>query len=198
MNQYEPESHFLLSLPDFPKMGVYVDLGCGHPIAHSQTHFVRDLGWKGVAVDGNPDYWQDWKDRGLEHCFVSGVIHHGFNARFAIHENSQTSRLSPTAEMDHPEKWGINRIVEQKPLRLGAILEERGIEKIDLLTIDLEGAEWEALTQMDMGLHNPTFIISEFKTESSEDDYRVLNSLMHRRYEVIWINGGNIIYRKKP
>lgn len=197
MNHYEPESHFLLSLPDFPKMGVYLDLGAAHPVAHSQTHFVRDLGWHGVAIDGNPDYWNDWNDRGLADSFVIGVIHHGFKARFAIHENSQTSRLSPSIETDHPEKWGINRIVEQKPLRLGFILEERGIEKIDLLTIDLEGAEWEALTQIDLKLHDPTYIVSEFKTTEAEDDYRVLNMLPHFGYEVIYINGGNIIYRKR-
>ena len=36
-----------------PEKGFYVDIGCEHPFNHSNTAFLRDRGWKGLAIDGN-------------------------------------------------------------------------------------------------------------------------------------------------
>lgn len=176
---------------------VYVDLGCSHPTNRSLTSFCRDLGWRGVAIDGNPDYGKDWEAVGFKDHFFCGILSDKPFARFAIHENSFTSRISESTETDHPEKWGINRIVEHYAVPLNQILAIRGIDHIDLLTIDLEGAEFDVLQTLDFEKHSPSFIIAEYDTAGVGIDCRVCNFLLGKGYEVIQQFPSNLIYRRK-
>lgn len=210
---YEPESQWLKwhdtpqgrrCLPlfcapvlDGQEPPVYVDLGCAHPINKSLTHFVRDLGWRGVAVDGNGDYEKDWAQVGYRsHLFIT-VLSNKPSARFVTHENAFTSRISESEAMDRPEQWGIKRVEERQCLALESILLAFEIERIDLLTIDLEGAELEVLQTLDWERHNPSFIIAEYDTAGVGIDCRVCNWLLARGYEVVQMFPSNLIYRRK-
>jgi hypothetical protein len=46
-----------------PQRGIYLDVGAGHPEINSNTAFLRDRGWRGLAVDANPDYGPHWIGR---------------------------------------------------------------------------------------------------------------------------------------
>lgn len=35
--------------------GVYVDIGCWHPVKASNTYFFNLRGWKGICIDPNPE-----------------------------------------------------------------------------------------------------------------------------------------------
>jgi len=208
MTKYEPESewfllHSGLSVPfmlrsrladeDF----VYVDLGCGHPTNKSLTSFVRDRRWRGVAVDGNAEYEKDWIEVGYGNHFCHALLSDQPRARFAIHDNAFTSRISESPETDHPERWGIKHIIERDTVPLNSILEQRGIGKIDLLTIDLEGHEFAVLNTLDFEKHSPLFIISEYVTQGESTDPRVCQMLLKRGYEVVHMTESNIIFRCK-
>lgn len=208
MTNYEPESewfllHSGLTIPlmlrsrladeDF----VYVDLGCGHPTNKSLTSFVRDRGWRGVAVDGNGDYEKDWIEAGYGSHFCHAILSNEPRVRFAIHENAFTSRISESPETDHPERWGINRIIESETLPLGHLLSRYKIGKIDLLTIDLEGHEFAVLNTLDFEKHSPLFIISEYVAQGEGTDPRVCQMLLQRGYEVVHMTEPNLIFRRK-
>lgn len=206
MTYYEPESewlrqpspngcHPLFILPSTSH--VYVDLGCSHPTSKSLTHFVRDLGWRGVAIDGNPDYEKDWIDAGYHSHFLRAILSPTPRARFAIHENCFTSRLSDSPATDRPELWGINRVVEEDVHPLNFLLQMRGIEKIDLLCCDLEGNEFDVLQTLDWEKHQPSFIISEYVTHGEGVDPRVAVMLLARGYEIIHVTESNFIFRRK-
>lgn len=210
MTTYEPESMWLIS----PSPGLihtlffalapdpsrnYVDLGCSHPVNKSLTAFVRDLGWRGLAVDGNPDYQKDWDEAGFGKHFRHAILSWKTwqKARFAIHDNSFTSRISESVENDRPEMWGINRVIEEYPIPLEELLTAHQIEKIDLLCVDLEGAEYHILKTLDFEKHQPSFIISEYVTHGEGIDPRVCRMLLDRGYEVIHMTESNLIYRRK-
>lgn len=206
---YEPESEWFLG-HDTPKgqmaismffypdnERIYVDLGCAHPINKSLTHFVRDLGWRGVAVDANPAYALDWQKAGFGEHFECAILSDQPEVRFAFHENSFTSRISPTEATDHPERWGIDAIVTAPTTPLNRILEQRGIGRIDLLTIDLEGHEFALLQTLDFEKHTPAFIISEYVTAGEGVDTRACCFLLGKGYEVVHMTESNIIYRRK-
>ena len=36
------------------KKGIYLDVGCFHPIRQNNTYLMHQLGWKGVNIDLNP------------------------------------------------------------------------------------------------------------------------------------------------
>lgn len=203
---YEPESYWLgqneqlfakepwgYALPGL----TYVDLGCAHPINKSLTHFVRDLGWRGVAIDANEAYRDEWNAADYGHHFVRAVLSDKPFVRFAYHENSFTSRISPSEATDHPDWWGINAIREEPATNLNDILAERTIGHIDLLCIDLEGYEFPVLQTLDFEKHTPTFIVSEYVTQGAGIDARVCNFLVARGYEVVRMTESNLIYRRK-
>ncbi len=204
MSKYEPESEWLRNNIVFcaTTMGhkpdpVYVDLGASHPSNKSLTSFVRDLGWRGLAVDANPDYTNDWAAAGFGSHFVCAVLSDQPTARFVTHENSFTSRISDSPETDHPEQWGIKRIEERITVPLNALLEQHGIEKIDLLTIDVEGMEFSILQTLDLEKHQPAWIIAEYVTAGIGVDVRVADYLLERGYEIVKLFSSNIIYRRK-
>jgi FkbM family methyltransferase len=199
MTVYEPESEWFISNTDTIEgdHNIYVDIGAAHPINKSLTHFVRDRGWSGVAIDGNSDYEHDWIQAGYGSHFCHALLSDQPRARFAIHDNAFTSRISDSPETDHPERWGIKHIIERDTVSLNAILEQRGIGKIDLLTIDLEGHEMEVLSTLDFEKHSPLFIISEYVTQGESTDPRVCQILLKRGYEVVHMTESNLIFRRK-
>lgn len=196
---YEPESEWLLNngLVWKHSTGVYVDLGAAHPINHSLTSFVRDLGWRGVAVDGNYEYTLDWENAGFRSHFFPGLLSDQPEARFAVHNNSFTSRISPTVEHDRPDLWGINRIEERDCLSLNYILQRFKIEKINLLTCDLEGMEARVLATLDWEKHQPSFVIVEYITEGLGIDCAAVNLLISKGYELIQMFPSNMIFKRK-
>ena len=38
----------------YDKKGIYLDLGCFHPIRQNNTYLLHKLGWKGINIDLNP------------------------------------------------------------------------------------------------------------------------------------------------
>ena len=195
---YEPESNWLNdNFFNQATNGTYVDLGAGHPIRCSLTSFVRDKGWNGVAVDGNPDYEKDWRDAGFLHHFRCAVLSQNAKARFVIHENSFTSRISDTPDTDNTSEFGINRIVEVDTVPVNAILESAGIGKVNLLTVDLEGNEFEVMRTLDFKKHDPDLIVSEYVTQGDGTDPRAANLLISMGYEIVHVTEANMIYRKK-
>lgn len=204
----EPESQWLLDRAGPPfnicwkAVGhpgpTYVDLGCSHPENKSLTALFRELGWRGLAIDANPDYAQDWADAGFGSHFVCAVLSDQPTARFVTHDNCFTSRISDLPENDHPEKWGIKSIEERSTVPLNHLLDVHEIGKIDLLTIDLEGHEFAVLKTLDFEKHSPAWIIAEYVTAEVGVDPRVAQFLTQEKgYEVMHLTGSNIIYRRR-
>ena len=44
------------------KKGVYIDVGCNHPIKFNNTYLLYKRGWSGINIDGL-DNMQAWMDR---------------------------------------------------------------------------------------------------------------------------------------
>lgn len=197
--RYEPESEWFIAntICTPGDHNIYVDLGAAHPTNKSLTHLLRDLGWRGLAVDANPDYRADWEAAGFGDHFVCAVLSDASTVRFCTHENAFTSRISDFPEGDKPEKWGIKRITVEPARQINDLLNEHRIEKIDLLSIDLEGHEFAVLKTLDFERHSPAFIIAEFVTAGEGTDPRVCNFLLSKGYEVVFMSESNLIYRRK-
>jgi len=52
---------FVLSLLDGKRNGIYLEIGSGHPIVHSNTYLLeKEFGWKGISIDINPALCYDF------------------------------------------------------------------------------------------------------------------------------------------
>lgn len=178
------ENIFLPRWGALPPWGTYVDLGCAHPQRYSNTAFLRDLGWRGLAVDGNRDYWQHWGPEmaGSTH-FVHAVIGNGEDVPFRIEENSALSRIGEGGQM-----------VPSRTLQ--SILDEYQVGRIDVLSLDLEGSEFDAIQTFNLKLHQPWIIVAEFNTAGLGEDDRLRRLLAKtNRYDMVHATVSNQIFQ---
>ncbi len=169
-----------------PLIGTYVDVGASYPKANSQTAFLRDMGWGGVAIEGNGMIRADWQMEGFSDHFYAAVVSIHPVVRFHLHENSYWSRISGLGKACHTST-------------LQEILCERGIEKIDFLSIDVEGEEFNVIQTFDIERHQPSIIVAEYDTAEIGKDYRLLEYLLKSgKYAAVHQTASNIIYVRTP
>lgn len=159
------EDLFLTSLLGYEKTGgVYVDVGCYHPIALSNTYIFYQRGWKGVAIDANPSWANDWqKYRPLDR-FVNAAVSSNVGSMVYVMNKRYPAcnRLLAEAPVStSPDETSIN--VPTRPLNniLDEVLPD---PQIDLLSVDCEGHDLEILQTFDFSRRKPVVIAAEDPT----------------------------------
>jgi FkbM family methyltransferase len=147
--------------------GTYVDVGAHHPFRFSNTQLLYERGWRGLNIDATAE--------GIDHF----VRHRSrdINVRAAIGSRSGTARLyhfdDPALNTldDGRAQWlesntgyRIERVEVVPVRRLDDVLATEGRDVggvLDLLTIDVETAEFEVLHSLDLDVHRPRVIVLE-------------------------------------
>lgn len=130
-----------------PEKGFYVDIGAGHPFTTSNTAFLRDRKWEGLAIDGNLAWAPEWD--GIP-AFHSAVISSQPSVSFyESQDNPYWSRICENGQ------WREAETIEQ-------LLERFGIFKFDFLSVDTEGTEFEILQMFDFEKHDPQIVVAEY------------------------------------
>lgn len=122
--------------------GFYVEVGSGDGVTNSNSKFLDELGWKGVCVDPFPTNMENRTCQMFKEV-VSGRT--GLRVQFraagglgGIHDNLGRCKENETVR-NAP-------LVEFKTVTLDDILERAKAPKfIHYMSIDIEGAEYEAL-----------------------------------------------------
>jgi hypothetical protein len=169
------EDLWIIQNVKLPDNGFYVDLGCAWPEQYSNTAFLRKRGWRGLCVDGNPIYAPKWKD--VEE-FTCAIIGDGNPALFEANGVPELSRV------------GSGQIVPT--IRLCDLLSNQ--TRVDVLSCDLEGHEFEALRTFDWQKFRPQVVISEYNTYGIGEDFRVRDMLLELGYAVRHQTKANLIY----
>lgn len=150
--------------------GVFVEVGANDPTSpESQTHHLeRDLGWTGLLIEPIP-YLASLarKERPM-----SVVCEYACTApnKVGILEllipkvgnDLVTGHASLEANIDEHNYQNFEK-VQVKAVTLGDLCREKGITQIDLLSIDVEGAELDVLRGADLANTRPVLILLEDK-----------------------------------
>lgn len=166
--------------------GVFLDVGCAWPIDANNTYYLeKHLGWTGIGVDALSDYAEAWQRERPASRFFSFLVtdRSGGTGTFFKSPNtglSSTDRDSASGknfgdEME-PEK------IEIPMITLDDLLEREGIEKIDLLSMDIEGHEPKALAGFDLERFQPELVVIEGKKGSVARYFRRHGYEQIRRY----------------
>lgn len=188
------EDIFIDALGILPANGFYVDAGCARPDIGSNSAFLRDRGWIGANIDGNPVYEPAWNGVGPFTCCVLGD---GQPVQFGVGGVPELSRkgsgeVMPTRRLDDLLQFSPN---------------------VDFLTVDLEGGEFDALQAFDWKKNRPRVICVEYSTwlsgptppldpplvfidlaKNAVEDMRVKEFLESMGYKVVHQNVANFIY----
>ena len=156
---------------DVFKPHTYVDVGAYDSIDHSVTYLLYLRGWKGVVFDPSLSTlksFQRWRKKDI---FINAVVGEkdGIDVEFfipkrALGDQSLTSTKYPSSEkLDE-----FNKVVFRQ-VNLNEELKRQGLAKIDVLNIDVEGAELEILRNLDFNFFKPSVISVEIHGNDLEE-----------------------------
>lgn len=150
----------------------FVDIGAHDGVSFNNTvFFERDLGWSGLCVEPIPEVFDDLKKNRTARCVHAAVSVVGSNNKFLRVRgyaemlsgilDSQDSRHLERIEREVREMGGSVETIPVTTIRLDALLADAGIASIDLLCIDVEGAEVNVLNSFDLAGSRPSVVCLE-------------------------------------
>lgn len=148
------------------KQGFYVDVGAYHPKIFSNTYLFYKRGWKGVCIDPNPameDLYAFVRPRDL---FLNlGVAEKDNVLEYTMFDDGAANTFS--SDQSHKNTEEAKRKIVGKKLvtlmPLSVILDAyvpKG-QKVDLLSIDVEGMDLEVLRSNNWKKYSPKVVICE-------------------------------------
>ena len=142
------------------KKGIYIDVGCYHPYNGSNTKLLYDRGWSGINIDldfHTIDFFNFLRKRD-ENINVAISDTEAEKDLYFFHNRSAINSLSEI------RKEKAKEIKKIQTKTLNSIFENSKFkhEKINLLSIDVEGHEIEVLKSLDLEKHIPEMIVIEF------------------------------------
>jgi FkbM family methyltransferase len=160
----------------------YLDIGAHHPTELSNTYLFYQRGFSGVLVEADPDLCNKIRTkRPRDVCLNAGVG--PIDAKSAPFYVMDTRTLSTFSKLEATryQSMGTHRIertIEVPVISLNSIIESncRG-EAPTVLSIDVEGLDFELLRSLDFQRFRPTVIcvetLSYSETREEEKDHRI-------------------------
>jgi FkbM family methyltransferase len=141
--------------------GFFVDVGASHYRINSTTYFLETaLGWRGIAIDAQPHYAEDYSRHRPRTKFYSLFVSDtsGAVADLYVPVSRPLNASGNPAAAD--DKDAI--VTLQVPTTtLTDLLTREGVEKVDFLSMDIELAEPQALAGFDIDRFRPAFVCIE-------------------------------------
>jgi FkbM family methyltransferase len=155
------------------KEGFFVEVGCIDGRRFSNTLTFEERGWKGMCVEAHAGYIELLKKNRpnsiICHC-AAGEANE--DAIFYANARGSLSTLDKSKENDFQHNYGtyFSGFEEQqvKKMRLSTLLDANQISEIDILSLDIEGYEVEALKGLDLTRHRPRVMVIESDSPQHE------------------------------
>ena len=143
--------------------GIYIDVGCNHPIKFNNTYLLHKRGWRGINIDVDSTSINLFnKMRKNDHnvnCVVSDkeeskelYFYHDRSAINTLSKELVDSRKTKPKEIIKKQSTTLNKIIEESPFNES---------KINLLSIDIENHEYEALKNFNFLKYKIDVIVTE-------------------------------------
>ena len=145
--------------------GFFLDVGSGDPIRHSTTYYLeKHLGWTGIAVDAIAEYAEAYaRERPATRFFSYFVGDKSDTARdFFVSEDRNFS--SATAS---DPRGGSYRKRKVATITLDDLLRREKVDRLDFLSMDIEGSETIALAGLDVARLQPELVCIEISSPES-------------------------------
>lgn len=146
--------------------GVFVEAGAHDGYTQSNTYYLeRHCGWSGLLVEPIPELRRRCLQRRPRSQVVGAALVGAGTAGGNV-TMSFGDLMSTIGDERHAHQGlavaGRNPYSVDVPARtLSDILEDAGLEHIDLLVLDVEGHELEALSGLDLDRHRPERLLVE-------------------------------------
>lgn len=159
------------------KKGFYVDVGANNPFKQSNTYFFYKKGWSGLNIDALPGSMKAFNaHRKRDINIESAISNHEAVLEYYMFASTFYNTFS---KEDSEKSKGVSELLEVRQLKtekLSDILDKHAIEKVDFMTIDVEGFDLNVLKSNNWLKYVPSVIITECFTH---DTAQIENSEIH-------------------
>lgn len=165
--------------------GVYIDVGGGHPIADNVSMWFYERGWRGLVVEPQSALARLYpyvrpRDTVFEGLIGRASGSHELHVFPRLHGLSTTISANAERSQVHGD---IYRTVTLPMLTLADLCQQHGIDRIDFLKIDVEGAEADVLAGNDWRHYRPKIVVAEAIDPAT-------NTAAHAAWESILLDAG--------
>jgi FkbM family methyltransferase len=143
------------------KKGIYVDIGCYHPIKGSLTYYLFKDGWKGLNVDLSKISVDLFKTARPKDYNINAAIT-DFDGETFYYENGAINQQNSLILDTDKKKLKI------RAYKLETLLNNLSISNIDYLNIDVEGTDFKVISNLDFSKYRPKLISIEQNIYNSE------------------------------
>jgi len=194
------------------KKGIYVDIGCNHPIKYNNTYLLYKKGWNGINVDSDEKSISEFKRFRRDDYNVNSLVS-GSRKKIDYYFYHDRSALNTVdSKLVRQRKTKPKKIIKMKTSTLNEILEQSPYKnkKINLLSIDIENHEYEVLKNFNFKKYKIDMIVNEclnLKLRKLEKQNKTLKFILKSKiykllkknnYKLInWVNSDLIFLNKK-
>ena len=195
------------------KKGIFVDVGCNHPIKYNNTYLLYKKGWNGINIDLDQESIKQFNELRTRDINIQTLVTSFDNEEkdlYFYHNRSAINTISK--ELVESRNNNFKKIKKIKGKSLNSIIDNSKFKnsKIDLMSIDIENYEFEALKNFNFNKYNIDIIVSEI-TDINIKDLELYNLslenitksnlyklLIDNNYKLInWVNADLIFARIK-
>lgn len=189
------------------KNGIYIELGALDGKLYSNTKFFEDsLNWTGILIEPHPEKFKQLEiNRPNNFLFNNLVSCHEepLEFRYFVNHHAAVSGVENTLPRQHFDIYfdsnnEFNKSLSQnkifiKPISLTEIVKQTKITHIDLLSLDVEGHEYEVLKSWDFSVPIDVILI-EMLGDNNEKNDLCKKILLENNYKFITKYKFNEIY----
>ena len=158
------EDRIILRLFRHRRTGFYIDIGAHHPYRFSNTALLHELGWRGINIDATPgamDAFAEARPEDINLWMAVGDVEG--TVQFKTFQEGAYNSLSLGRVAPGAGGPDAGMVVDVPCAPVDAILRKhlRAGQRVDLLSLDIEGFEMAALARYPFDDHPPTVIAVE-------------------------------------
>lgn len=181
--------------------GTYVDVGASHPVVDSVTHAFYERGWSGLNIEPLPDRIAELRyARPRDLNLQIAVAEAPGRATFHVFPRWHGLSTLDGAIAGEMRRWGDEAYPVEVEIRtLSDVLAEAGVREIDVLKIDVEGAEGRVLAGLDLARWRPVVLLMEatYPTTAEPNHQGWEPALLAAGYRFVLFDGLNRFYLRE-
>ena len=192
--------------------GIYIDVGCNHPIKYNNTYLLYKKGWHGLNIDLDKksiDQFNKLRKGDINILTLVTSTDNEEKELYYYHERSAINTISK--ELAKSRNQRHKEIKKIKGISLNSIIENSKFKesKINLLSIDIENYEYEALKNFNFDKYEIDVIVTEITDINVKNleiyklslenivETNLYKLMLKNNYKLInWVNADLIFIRK--
>jgi len=192
--------------PDYTYQGIFIEVGGATPEFLSMSKHFKDNGWRTIIIEPNPNFCKQHRDYENEIYEFACSNFDGFSNFTIVEQNvmayggivTDHSFSSLSVKDEYLEKTNFilnddnHKIINVEVKKLDTFLSEIKLDKIDILSIDVEGWELEVLEGLNTDKIKCNLIVVENLFHNEEYNTFMLN----RGYRLVEKIEYNYIYTR--